>query len=138
MYERESCTEDCRMFNPLNTELNPIRHLLALAGAHHFVHVSRVRVKHVCEVVGSESADYQIRVGDLSARKTEVIRYSPVVHLPKSAVPHDRVLKSANISNSPYHLNVKILRSMADRIYIYMYIYFFFLQLNYFSGKYIA
>ena len=33
-------------FNPLNAELNPICHLLALAGAHHFVHVSRVRVKH--------------------------------------------------------------------------------------------
>ena len=31
--------------NPLNAELNPVRHLLALAGAHHFVHVSRVRVK---------------------------------------------------------------------------------------------
>jgi hypothetical protein len=31
-------------FNPLNAELNPIRHLLALAGAHHFVHVSRIRV----------------------------------------------------------------------------------------------
>jgi hypothetical protein len=25
--------------NPLNAELNPIRHLLALAGVHHFVHV---------------------------------------------------------------------------------------------------
>ena len=31
--------------NPLNAELNPIRHLLALVGAHHTVHVSRVRVK---------------------------------------------------------------------------------------------
>jgi hypothetical protein len=31
--------------NPLNAELNPICHLLALAGAHHFVHVSRLRVK---------------------------------------------------------------------------------------------
>jgi hypothetical protein len=31
--------------NPLNAELNPIRHLLALAGAHHFVHVSKIRVK---------------------------------------------------------------------------------------------
>jgi hypothetical protein len=30
---------------PLYTELNPICHLLALAGAHHFVHVTRVRVK---------------------------------------------------------------------------------------------
>ena len=33
------------MFNPLNAELNPIRHLLALVGARHIVHVSRVTVK---------------------------------------------------------------------------------------------
>jgi hypothetical protein len=31
--------------NPLNAELNPIRHFLALLRAHHFVHVSRIRVK---------------------------------------------------------------------------------------------
>jgi len=31
--------------NPLNAELNPICHLLALLGAHHILHVSRVRVK---------------------------------------------------------------------------------------------
>ena len=35
------------LFNPLNAELNPIRHLLALVGAHHILHVSRVRVKNV-------------------------------------------------------------------------------------------
>jgi len=33
------------LFNPLNPELNPIRYLLALLGAHHFLHVSRIRVK---------------------------------------------------------------------------------------------
>jgi hypothetical protein len=33
------------MINPLNTELNPISHLLALTVGHHFVHVSRIRVK---------------------------------------------------------------------------------------------
>ena len=32
-------------FNPLNPELNPICYLLALLGAHHFLHVSRTRVK---------------------------------------------------------------------------------------------
>jgi len=32
-------------FNLLNAELNPICHLLALLGAHHILHVSRVRVK---------------------------------------------------------------------------------------------
>jgi hypothetical protein len=31
----------------LKAELNPIRHLLALAGAHHFVDVSRIRVKYI-------------------------------------------------------------------------------------------
>jgi len=30
--------------NPLNTELNPICHFLALLGAHHILHVSRIKV----------------------------------------------------------------------------------------------
>ena len=30
--------------NPLNAELNPICHLLALLGAHHIFHVSELRV----------------------------------------------------------------------------------------------
>ena len=33
------------LFNPLNPELNPICYLLTLLGAHHFLHVSRIRVK---------------------------------------------------------------------------------------------
>jgi hypothetical protein len=33
------------MLNPLNAELNPICHLLALLGAHHIFHVSWIRVK---------------------------------------------------------------------------------------------
>ena len=33
------------VFNPLKPELNPICYLLALLGAHHFLHVSRIRVK---------------------------------------------------------------------------------------------
>jgi hypothetical protein len=31
--------------NPFNAELNPICYLLALLGAHHILHVSRIRVK---------------------------------------------------------------------------------------------
>jgi hypothetical protein len=30
--------------NALNAELNPICHLLALLGAHHILHISRIRV----------------------------------------------------------------------------------------------
>jgi hypothetical protein len=36
----------CKIYlNPLNAELNPISYLLALLRAHHFFHVSRIRVK---------------------------------------------------------------------------------------------
>jgi hypothetical protein len=34
-------------FNPLNAELNPMCHMLALLGAHPILHVSRIRVKGV-------------------------------------------------------------------------------------------
>ena len=45
-YSFLTCTEEYSntKFNPLNTELNPICHLLALLGAHHIFHVSRIRV----------------------------------------------------------------------------------------------
>ena len=33
-------------FNPFNAELNPICQLLALLGAHHILHISRIRVKY--------------------------------------------------------------------------------------------
>ena len=33
------------LINPLNPELNPICYLLALLGAHHFLHVNRIRFK---------------------------------------------------------------------------------------------
>ena len=32
------------LVNPLNAELNPVRHLLALVGVRHIVHVSKIRV----------------------------------------------------------------------------------------------
>jgi len=34
-----------KCINPLNAELNPICHRLALLGAHHILHISRIRVK---------------------------------------------------------------------------------------------
>jgi hypothetical protein len=33
------------VLNPLNAELNPICHLLALLGAHHILHIGKKRVK---------------------------------------------------------------------------------------------
>jgi hypothetical protein len=45
MQHKSFCVRE--FINPLNAELNPIRHLLALVGARHIVHVSRIRVKTV-------------------------------------------------------------------------------------------
>ena len=39
------------IFNPINTELNPICHLLALVGAQHNLRVSRIRV-NICAFAG--------------------------------------------------------------------------------------
>jgi hypothetical protein len=41
------------MFNPLNAELNPICHLLALLGAHYILHISRIRVNGYFEILSS-------------------------------------------------------------------------------------
>jgi hypothetical protein len=38
--------------NPLDTALNPTCHLLALLGAQHFLHVSRIRVKISAKEIG--------------------------------------------------------------------------------------
>jgi hypothetical protein len=51
------------LFNPLNVQLNPICHLLALLGAHHILHVSRIRVnityrqKQNCPTAGHEHVE---------------------------------------------------------------------------------
>jgi len=46
------------MINLLNAELNPICHLLALLGAHHIFHVSRVRVIYTFEeMLNTKSAN---------------------------------------------------------------------------------
>ena len=38
------------MFNPLNAELNPICHFLALLGPHHILRVSRIRVNKIFQM----------------------------------------------------------------------------------------
>ena len=49
----EHCSSSCVefMFNPLNAELNPICHLLALLGGATIVVVSRLRVKDISTVL---------------------------------------------------------------------------------------
>ena len=59
--------------NTLNAELNPIRHLLALVGARHIVHVSRIRantlnaelnpIHHLLALVGARHIAHVSRIG---------------------------------------------------------------------------
>jgi hypothetical protein len=44
--------------NPLNAKLNPICHLLALLGAHHILHISRIRVKINIEEIVCEGVNW--------------------------------------------------------------------------------
>jgi len=46
--------EFIKAFNSLNAKLNPICHLLALLGAHHILHVSRIRVKEYYNPLNAE------------------------------------------------------------------------------------
>ena len=46
-----TCPNQCNLFNPLNAELNPICYLLTLLGAHHFLHVSMIRVNHTVSIM---------------------------------------------------------------------------------------
>jgi hypothetical protein len=41
--------------NPLNAELNPFCHLLALLGAHHILHISRIRVNNLPQITNENS-----------------------------------------------------------------------------------
>jgi hypothetical protein len=54
---------------PLNAELNSICHLLALLGAHHNLHVSRLRVKQVHRTEQSR----QVLIRWFSARPEECL-----------------------------------------------------------------
>ena len=44
-FRNSACSWKDIFFNPLQAELNPVCHLLTLLGAHHILHVSRIRVK---------------------------------------------------------------------------------------------
>jgi len=57
------CTLLSSYINPLKAKLNPICHLLALLGAHHILHVSRVRVKLKQYLINSVVNDSQVLQG---------------------------------------------------------------------------
>ena len=74
---RENQVTATRIHNPLNAELNPICYLLALLGAHHFLHVSRIRVK---------SLTLRLLMPYIYAAPILDVSRSQAAHLPRSWV----------------------------------------------------
>jgi len=70
-----------RLVNPLNAKLNPICHLLALLGAHHILHVSRIRVKMIiASKIEFTSSDFVVCVHAHTHTHTcSVMFYGPFV-----------------------------------------------------------
>jgi hypothetical protein len=58
--------------NPLNAELHPIFHLLALLGAHPILHVSMIRVKLDLQEVGGGLGDWMELAQDRDRWRTLV------------------------------------------------------------------
>ena len=57
--KQEICKEE--LINPLNAELNPICHLLALLGSRHILHISMIRVNQfVSNQVGNARTEYYL------------------------------------------------------------------------------
>jgi len=52
------------VFNPLNAELSPICNLLALIGAHHILHINRIRVKTNVYIKYLKWAGHVARMGE--------------------------------------------------------------------------
>ena len=68
------------IFDPLNAELNPICHLLALLGAHHILHVSRIRfnwhfnplnaeLNPICQLLALLGTHHIFRVSGLKVKR---------------------------------------------------------------------
>ena len=78
------------LFNPLNAELNPICYLLALL-AHHFLHVSRIRVKSLTlrralHIAQSRASSFKWEYPLLSLRSSNsFLRLLPC--LPVTSIP---------------------------------------------------
>jgi len=82
-------------FDPLNAELNPICHLVALLGAHHILHISRIRVKGhynplnaelnpICHLVALLGAHHILHVSSIRVKghyKPLNAELNPICHL---------------------------------------------------------
>jgi hypothetical protein len=97
----------------LNAELNPICHLLALAGAHHFVDVSRIRVKLRKKPIGNRWITQGIRTSSKNMRFFSMLKNHMILtektklYIDRYKIVYKRVVKEAERrENDKFLLNV--------------------------------
>jgi len=76
--------------NPLNAELNPICHLLVLLGAHHILHISRIRVKKLKnnKALGADGITAELFKQGGTELKNQMFRL--ILHIwVEEELPHD-------------------------------------------------
>jgi len=90
------------VFNPLNTKLNPICHLLALLEAHHIFHISRIRVNKLSKFLYNQiwyfmdtcpriyTQDFFITFSASSSVTSFLIRYFRDISLGTTSCTPDR------------------------------------------------
>ena len=73
--------------NPLKAELNPICHLLALLGAHHILHISRIKVNPsnaklnpICHLLALLGAHHILHVSRIKVNPSNAM-LNPICHL---------------------------------------------------------
>jgi hypothetical protein len=101
--------------NPLNAELNPIFHLLALLGARHILHVSRIRVNDVRQtelhtakplVPETSAVDVELAIEKLKSHKSPGIDHIPAELIKAGGRPilseiHKLIISIWNKENLP-------------------------------------
>jgi len=102
MHKRENlpCLVDpTDKVNPLNPELNPICYLLALLGAHHFLHASRIRVKSLTLRLLMSYIYIYIYIYDISSLRDNVSHWSLTLNTVESHTPS---METALVSDRSY------------------------------------
>ena len=76
-------------FNALNAESNPICHLLALLGAHHILHIRRIRVNPraslgsnpICHLLATLGAHHILHISRIRVNPRASLGSNPICHL---------------------------------------------------------
>ena len=92
--------------NHLNAELNLISHLLALLGAHHILHVSRIRVKSICHLLALLGAHHILHVSRIRVKSIchllALLGAHHILHVSrikvKSHLPSDGIIRASPFS----------------------------------------